>query len=127
MKLEGQNVPGEIIEIQGNNALVAFGNLKTSVKLSRLSRISKSAYKRETRQSMTLISSELSDRIRTKKLNFKPDIDVRGMRGDEALQAVTNHIDEALICENASLRFCMARAMYFAQKWIRQLLGTILL
>jgi DNA mismatch repair protein MutS2 len=125
VKLEGQDVPGEIIEIQGANALVAFGNLKTSVKLSRLSRISKSAYKRETRQSMTLISSELSDRIRTKKLNFKPDIDVRGMRGDEALQAVANHIDEALICETASVKILHGKGDGILRKMIRELLGTI--
>jgi len=125
VKLEGQDVPGEIMEIQGNNALVAFGNLKTSVKLNRLSRISKSAYKKETRQAMTLISSELSDRIRTKKLNFKPDIDVRGMRGDEALQAVTNHIDEALICENASVKILHGKGDGILRKMIRELLGTI--
>ena len=32
-----------------------------------------------------------------KKLHFKQDIDVRGMRGDEALQAVTYFIDDAIL------------------------------
>jgi len=39
-----------------------------------------------------------------KKLNFKQDIDVRGMRGDEALQAVTYFIDDAILVGMSRVR-----------------------
>ena len=45
----------------------------------------------------TFVSSQTHDQMYEKKLSFKQDIDVRGMRGDEALQAVTYFIDDAIL------------------------------
>ena len=45
----------------------------------------------------TFVSNQTQDSMYEKKLNFKQDIDVRGMRGDEALQAVTYFIDDAIL------------------------------
>ncbi|PZX13812.1 DNA mismatch repair protein MutS2 [Breznakibacter xylanolyticus] len=125
VKLPGQEIPGEILEIQGNTATVAFGNLKTSVKINKLTRISKSNYKKEVRQAQESFSSELSERIRNKKLNFKADIDVRGMRADEALQAVMSHIDDAIICETSSLKILHGKGDGILRKMIRDYLASV--
>jgi DNA mismatch repair protein MutS2 len=125
VKLEGQDLPGEIMDIQGKNATVAFGNIKTTVKISKLSRISKSSYKKEVRQNTQYVTSELSERIRNTKLNFKPDLDVRGMRADEALQKVMSHIDEAIMCETSSLKILHGKGDGILRKMIRDYLGTV--
>ena len=41
-------------------------------------------------QAATFVSKQTQDSVYEKKLNFKQDIDVRGMRGDEAIHAVTD-------------------------------------
>src|SRR5690554_3071663 len=97
VKLEGQSVPGEVISIKGKEVVVAFGQLATTVKLNRLQKVSKSSVKREMRRE-SASSREFSERIREKKLNFKSDIDVRGMRADEAMEKVVTHLDEAVMC-----------------------------
>ena len=36
MRLKGQNSAGEVLDIQGKNAIVAFGLLKSNIKLDKL-------------------------------------------------------------------------------------------
>ena len=95
VRIKGQTSAGQVMEIQGKNAIVAFGMIKSSVKLDTLERVSKNQIKKET-QKHTYISAQTSDLMSDKKLNFKQEIDIRGMRADEALQAVMYFIDDAI-------------------------------
>jgi DNA mismatch repair protein MutS2 len=90
VRLKGQTSPGRIMEVNGNKATVAFGMIKTTVPLKQLERVSGRQIKRSAK------ASNVRDMLHERKLNFKPDIDVRGMRGDEALIAVTYFIDDAI-------------------------------
>lgn len=70
---------GKILEISGSNALVAFGMLKTQVKTSKLKHTLKQVTSGASRAPKLITSSE-GDDMRSRQLNFKNDIDVRGMR-----------------------------------------------
>ncbi len=119
VRLEGQAIPGEIMEINGTKAMVAFGQLITNVKTTRLTRISRKEYKRETRQTDS-ISPSLTARIRDKKLSFRPDIDVRGMRTEEAIQLVLTHLDEALLCGANTVKILHGKGNGILRQMIRQ-------
>lgn len=94
VKMDGSSSVGQIISLQGKKAEVAFGALRTLVELSRLSPAQKP---KQTALSQTLsISSQTSEESRRRQLNFKNEIDVRGMRADEAIQAVTYFLDDAV-------------------------------
>ncbi|MFW5754429.1 MAG: endonuclease MutS2 [Marinilabiliaceae bacterium] len=125
VRLEGQKVPGEIIEMNGKNAMVAFGQLTTSVKTSRLTRISNNEYKKAMRKSNASASSTHSDSIREKKLNFNPNIDVRGMRAEEAIPKVLEHLDEALLCGAESVKILHGKGSGTLRQLIRQHLETL--
>ena len=58
-----------------------------------------------------------------KKLGFKQDIDVRGMRGDEALQAVTYFIDDAILVGMGRVRILHGTGIL--RTLIRQYLDTV--
>ena len=64
VKLKGQSSIGEVLEINGKNATVMFGMIKTTVKIDRLERsnISPSAAQKSTAKS-TFVSSETQDRV----------------------------------------------------------------
>ncbi len=94
VQMRTSNTVGEVIELNKKNAIVAFGNMITSVKLTSLKKISNKEYKRSAKQSS---SGNISGLTLNKKANFNPNIDVRGMRVDEALQKVTQFIDEAVM------------------------------
>lgn len=92
------------MEVNGKNAVVAFGSIKTTVKLDRLERTNAQPKQADASTKSTYISTQAQDAMYEKKLHFKQDIDVRGMRGDEALQAVTYFIDDAILVGMSRVR-----------------------
>lgn len=124
VKLKGQTSVGEILEINGKNAVVGFGSIKTTVKLERLERANAMTQKQEPAKS-TFVSSQTHDQMYEKKLNFKQDIDVRGMRGDEALQAVTYFVDDAILVGMNRVRILHGTGTGILRSLIRQYLDTV--
>ncbi|MEG2856831.1 endonuclease MutS2 [Bacteroides sp.] len=124
VKLKGQTTVGQVLEINGKNVVVAFGSIKTTVKTDRLERSNVSPQKQEPAKS-TFVSTQTHDQMYEKKLNFKQDIDVRGMRGDEALQAVTYFIDDAILVGMDRVRILHGTGTGILRSIIRQYLDTV--
>ena len=125
VKMKGQNTVGQILEVNGKNAIVAFGNLKTTVKTDRLEPSAPPRKEAELATRSTFISTQTQDSMHEKKLHFKQDIDVRGMRGDEAIQAVTYFIDDALIVGVPRVRILHGTGTGILRTLIRQYLQTV--
>ncbi|MCM0204374.1 Smr/MutS family protein [Bacteroides fragilis] len=124
VRIKGQSSVGEVLEINGKNAVVAFGSIKTTVKLERLERSNATPQKQEPAKS-TFVSNQTQDSMYEKKLNFKQDIDVRGMRGDEALQAVTYFVDDAILVGMSRVRILHGTGTGILRTLIRQYLQTV--
>lgn len=125
VKIKGQTSVGEVLEINGKKAIVAFGSIKTTVKLDRLERTNAQPKQADVSTKSTYISSQTQDSMYEKKLNFKQDIDVRGMRGDEALQAVTYFIDDAILVGMSRVRILHGTGTGILRTLIRQYLQTM--
>lgn len=125
VKLKGQTTPGEVLKIQGKEATVAFGSLSTTVKISRLERVSSNAVRRANITNPLASVSNVGDKVRERKLNFKPDIDVRGKRTEEAIQLVLNHLDEAVICEVSEVKILHGKGNGILRLMIREQLNTL--
>ena len=125
VKMKGQNTVGQILEVNGKNAIVAFGNLKTTVKTDRLEPSAPPRKEAELATRSTFISTQTQDSMHEKKLHFKQDIDVRGMRGDEAIQAVTYFIDDALMVGVPRVRILHGTGTGILRTLIRQYLQTV--
>ncbi|WP_371292029.1 endonuclease MutS2 [Bacteroides sp.] len=124
VRIKEQSSVGEVLEINGKNAVVAFGSIKTTVKLERLERSNATPQKQEPAKS-TFVSNQTQDSMYEKKLNFKQDIDVRGMRGDEALQAVTYFVDDAILVGMSRVRILHGTGTGILRTLIRQYLQTV--
>ena len=124
VRMKGQNAVGKIIQIQEKTAVVAFGQLKSTVKLEMLEAVSQNQLKKE-KQKYEHLGKSVTDDVRERKLSFSSDIDVRGMRGDEALQAVTYFIDDAIIVGVASVRILHGTGTGALRQMIRQYLSTV--
>ena len=122
VRIKGQSSVGQVLDIQKGNATVAFGMIKSTIKLETLEYVSKNQIKRD--QKSTLVNAAVSDDMRSKKLNFKQDIDVRGMRGDEALQAVMYFIDDAVLVGMSRVRILHGTGTGALRQIIRDYLRT---
>lgn len=123
VKLEGQTSPGEVLSTNGKEATVAFGNIQTKVKVNRLKKVP--AGKKKSKPQTTFTVSNVADKVRERKLSFKPDIDLRGFRAEEAIQMVINHIDEAVICEAKEVKILHGKGNGILRMLIREQLATI--
>lgn len=124
VRIKGQTSVGQVMELNGKNAVVMFGLMKTNVKADRLERADVPK-QTNTMAKATFVSSETQDRMYEKKLNFKQDIDVRGMRGDEAVQAVTYFIDDAILVGVSRVRILHGTGSGILRTLIRQYLATV--
>lgn len=123
VKLDGTGTPGKILEIEGKEAMVAFGMLKTKVKLSRLKRTL--SQPSSGAAGASFVSSATTDRLRERQLQFKREIDVRGMRVDEAIQAVTYFIDDAIQFNQGEVRILHGTGTGALRQALRQYLDSV--
>ncbi len=123
VRIEGQETLGEVQSIKGKKAQVAFGQILTTVNLSSLSVISNSEFKRATRPvaPRTRISTEIS----TRRLNFKDNLDVRGLRAAEALDKVMEFIDDAVMVGVGSVAILHGKGTGALKEEIRRYLKSV--
>jgi len=119
VRIKGQTSVGEVMEVQGKKAKIAFGMIKSTVDIDNLERVNNSQLKKEKKASNT------RDLLHERKLNFRQDIDVRGMRGDEALQAVMYFIDDAIQLGVPRVRILHGTGTGTLRQIIREYLATV--
>jgi DNA mismatch repair protein MutS2 len=124
VRMKGQRTPGIVSEIKGKKVTVVFGDMKTSTKLEQLEKVSNSQIKKDTPK-LSVISANSSDSMSEKKLQFKPEIDVRGMRGEETLQAVSYYVDDAIQCNVGRVRILHGTGTGALRQIIRDYLKTV--
>ena len=125
VRIKGQQTIGTIEQINGKNAMVTFGMMRTMTKLTKLEPASQEAARQqetERPRAYTFLSRETQESISERRLHFKQDIDVRGMRGEEALQAVTYYIDDAVLLSMPRVRILHGTGNGILRTLIRQYL-----
>ena len=123
VRMRGLTTVGTVESVQGKEATVVFGDVRTKVKTSRLEHTTK---KPESTQPATFaISRETRQTIDSHKLNFHQDLDVRGMRGDEALNAVQHFIDDAILVGMSRVRILHGKGNGILRQLIRQYLQSV--
>ena len=125
VRLKGQTAVGVIEEVDGKKAIVTFGIMRTTVELSKLERAKNSGKEKPQATVVSFVSRETQNQVREKHLNFHQDIDVRGMRGEEALQVVTHFIDDAILVGASRVRILHGTGTGVLRQLIRQYLNTI--
>ena len=125
VRIKGQNSVGEVLHLTDREATVAFGMVQSKIKLNRLEKVGRNQLKREANRKATFISASTSDDMREKQLTFTNEIDVRGMRVDEALQAITYFIDDAIQVSCSRVRILHGTGTGALRSSIRQYLKSV--
>ena len=97
--------------------------LKTTVKVQRLSRTM--GKPSSGAKSSSFLSRSTTDSLRERQLSFRSEIDVRGMRADEALQAVTYFIDDAIQFQQSPVRILHGTGTGALRQALRRYLDTV--
>jgi len=114
VKLIDSETAGQVIELIKDNVVIAIGDLRTVAKKKRVVKVAKSALPKEIRRSFNSHTSDLAD--------FSPEIDVRGMRTEDALHTIEKRLDRAIMMSFGSLKIIHGKGDGILRKMIRQYL-----
>jgi DNA mismatch repair protein MutS2 len=123
VKIYGQDVLGEVMDIHGENLMVSFGNMITTLKATRLVKLSESEARDMIRSEHVPKSHYAS--LLERKTRFKPEVDIRGKRGEEALDLVRNLVDEALVVGARELRILHGKGHGILKQLVREYLSSL--
>jgi len=125
VRMIGQNAVGEILEMDGKDAVVSFGQLRTKTKVEKLQKISSTEYKRHNQQPTMQGRSNVNTGIMEKRLHFKSEIDVRGQRADEAMQNVMEFVEQAIVLGVSQIQVLHGKGDGILRMQIRNYLKTV--
>ncbi|MDR1544925.1 MAG: Smr/MutS family protein [Prevotellaceae bacterium] len=121
VKIKGQNVVGQIVDVKAKSSVALFGSIRTNVKTENLEYVSKNQAKKSDPQR---ISKNVVNEIRNTQLAFSQQIDLRGMRADEALQAIMYYIDDAQVANVQQVRILHGTGNGILRQVIRDYLSN---
>lgn len=123
VRIKGQSTVGTLRELGAKKSVVEFGSVLMTVDTNRVERAE--APRRSAGQAISYVSRATQEAVYEKKLQFKPDIDVRGMRGDEALLHVSHFIDDATLLGVSPVRILHGTGEGILRQLIRSYLATV--
>ncbi|MBT6684762.1 MAG: endonuclease MutS2 [Bacteroidetes bacterium] len=124
VRLKEQDIVGELVEMNEKKWIIAFGNLMTTIEKDQVEKIS---FKEFAKHNRTPKSSKLSvgwDK-HDKMLNFKHNIDIRGKRVYEALSAIKEYIDEAIVLNITEAKILHGTGNGILRQYIRDYIQTV--
>lgn len=131
VRIKGLTTIGRIEKIAGNTATVFFGDMKTQMRIERLEKATESAPQatstsdKHSELNNIRLSRSTRNTIDERRAHFLQELDVRGMRGDEALNAVMYYIDDAILVGVQQVRILHGKGNGILKQLIRQYLATV--
>lgn len=118
---------GEVIDVDGSKVVLALGNLVTTVTVDKLDTVGNNEAKmleKEKRNMPKKDSIKRTNDLLNKKLEFKPDIDIRGQRAEEALANIQQFVDEAVMVGASRVRILHGKGYGILKDVIRNYLRS---
>ncbi|MBQ9185385.1 MAG: Smr/MutS family protein [Bacteroidales bacterium] len=127
VKIKDNGMVGEVSKVSGKSVTIIVGNITSKVSLDKIERISSNEYKAAVK-SIPSAGKPLQRQdpaIMERKLNFKPELDVRGERLQDALEMVMRFIDDAIMLDMPSVRIVHGKGTGVLHQEIQKLLKTM--
>lgn len=115
---------GEVIKVSSKAVTIALGSVSSTMSPERLERISSNEYKAASKQSVSVLQRH-DPAIAAHRLQFKPEIDIRGERLADAMDIVTRFIDDAVMLDMTSVRILHGKGTGVLHDEIQKYLRTL--
>lgn len=127
VRIKSNGLVGEIVLASDKAVTVAIGSIKSKMPTDKVERISSNEYKSALKETISTTRPTVSEdpTIRERKLNFKTELDVRGMRVNEALDEVVRYVDDALMLNVGSVRIIHGKGTGALREELQKYLRTM--
>jgi DNA mismatch repair protein MutS2 len=116
VQLRNTETTGQVLEINRGNLVLAIGDLRSVVKKERVDKISNKQAKK------VVQSNSFSGRISEAITNFNAELDLRGMRGENAIYEVEKYLDKAIMLGFPYVKIIHGKGDGILRKMIREYL-----
>lgn len=126
VRVKENGMVGEVSVVSNKAVTVIIGNISSKMPLDRVERITSNEYKSAVKEVDRPVIQRVEDEsIRERKLNFKPEIDVRGERVNEAMDMVMRFVDDAIMLDMNSVRIIHGKGTGALRVELQKFLRTI--
>ena len=115
-------VVGELLAITDTDATIQFGDVRLRTTADKLRKISRSQA-RKAQQNPSYLRKSIMNDINEKAQKFNLTLDVRGQRGEEAVDNVAKYIDEATLLSIKEVSILHGKGNGILRKLIREYLS----
>ena len=125
VRIRSNGLVGEVTRISGKNVTIAVGNISSTMKADGLERISAGEFREISRKVFTPATQKVDISISSRKLNFSPELDIRGERLADALDIVTHYVDDAIMLGMGEVRIIHGKGTGVLHEEIQKYLRTV--
>ena len=125
VKVKSNGLVGEVTRVNGKTVTISVGNISSTMKADGLERISSNEFRELSRKAFKPVQQKVDASISARKLNFHPEIDIRGARLADALDIVTHYIDDAIMLNIGEVRIIHGKGTGVLHEEIQKYLRTI--
>lgn len=104
VRIKSNGMAGEVYRVSNKSVTVIIGNLKSKLPLDKVERITSNEFKKASKDVSAPTVMKVDTGMQDRRLNFKPEVDLRGYRVNEALDIVTKFIDDAIMLNISPVR-----------------------
>lgn len=123
VRVKSNGMVGEVVGCSPKTVTIVIGNITSKLSPSLVERITSNEYKSSVKQTYKSSSAaRLDEGISERKLNFKSELDVRGERLSDALEKVTQYVDDAIMLNIDSVRIIHGKGTGVLHEEIQKLL-----
>ena len=119
-----QNIKGDVISVNEDEVVIAFNSISIKTKLSKVKKVGDKSQKGISKKYKSSYSGILND-MNDKLSRFKLQLDVRGKRGEEALEMVRQYIDDAILLNIREVRILHGKGYGILRNLIHEYLQSI--
>ena len=126
VRIKSNGMVGEIMKVSAKTVVVNIGNISSKLSPDKVERITSNEYRDAVKDSAPQTSRVVIDSsISARKLNFSPELDVRGERLNDALDKVTRYVDDAIMLGIPSVRIIHGKGTGVLREEIQKMLRTM--
>ena len=126
VRIKSNGMVGEIAKVSSKAIVVNIGNISSKLTPDKVERITSNEYRDAVKTVAPKVSSvNIDSSITERKLNFSPELDVRGERLNDAIEKVTRYIDDAVMLGIPGVRIIHGKGTGVLRDEIQKLLRTM--
>ncbi len=116
VRIIGQDSNGIVLSLQGKNAVVQFGDIKSTIVISKLEKQTGQTAAPDVARKLQSVGIRLHE----KQARFNPTLDVRGKRVEEAIALLEQFVDDAILLSHGEVKILHGKGEGVLRKVVRE-------